>query len=361
MSLINQVLNRLEQRGAHTAPDQTLVRAVPPQAERRRVKLVALVTALSAVLVTAAWLLTTTKQKTAEQKSAEQTPVQRLAAVGELQSPVAAVPAPVEDVILQPASKKSFELSAVPLHETLRESRTAKPPVSAEDHPAVAAQTPKPAPMANKPATLKPAATRDSGANALPLKQISRTQQADTEYRKAAVLQQQGRDSEALAGYDAALKLNAQHEGARLAQAVLLVENKRSADAEHLLQEGLQLKPAHSGFSMVLARVQVERGNLDQALETLQRNLPQADDKADYQAFYAALLQREGRHEEAVSHYQIAVQLAPNNGIWLMGYGISLQAMQRIEEARTAYRQALTTRTLSPELTAFVQQKLQDF
>lgn len=29
MSVINQVLNQLEQRGAHTAAEQTMVRAVP--------------------------------------------------------------------------------------------------------------------------------------------------------------------------------------------------------------------------------------------------------------------------------------------------------------------------------------------
>jgi len=59
-----------------------------------------------------------------------------------------------------------------------------------------------------------------------------------------------------------------------------------------------------------------------------------------------------------VTHYRIAVQRAPNNGIWLMGYGISLQAVQRSEDAQAAYRQALASRSLSPELTAFVQQKL---
>ncbi len=34
MSLINQVLNELEQRGAQTASEQTLVRAVPKQIGR---------------------------------------------------------------------------------------------------------------------------------------------------------------------------------------------------------------------------------------------------------------------------------------------------------------------------------------
>ena len=192
----------------------------------------------------------------------------------------------------------------------------------------------------------------------LPLKQISRAQQADAEYRKALVLQQQGHGVEALAGYETALKLNAQHDAARLALVALLIENKRSEDAERVLQEGVKLKPPQIVFSMALARVQVEQGKLDQALETLQKNLLHADDKADYQAFYAAVLQRKGRHKEAVDHFQVALKMAPDNGVWLMGYGISLQTVERIEEAKTAYKQALATQTLNPALTAFVQQKL---
>jgi MSHA biogenesis protein MshN len=41
-----------------------------------------------------------------------------------------------------------------------------------------------------------------------------------------------------------------------------------------------------------------------------------------------------------------------------MGLGISLQAENRIGEARDAYLRAKTTGALSPELTAFVEQKL---
>ena len=80
--------------------------------------------------------------------------------------------------------------------------------------------------------------------------------------------------------------------------------------------------------------------------------------KADYQAFFAALLQRQNRHNEAIAHYQIVLQLAPNNAIWLMGYGISLRAVQRNAEAKDAFKRALETQTLSPELREFVQQKL---
>ncbi len=358
MSLINSVLNKLEQRGVHSMPNQTLIRAVPEHAENNWVKPVLLAVFAAMVVAGILWLGLQMRQRPVEVVRVAAIPVP-VSAVASAASGVASELPEAEP--LPPASKLSFELSEVPGEpepEPPRENKKAKPVAS---RPIVVAQLPKPAAAEHKPVESKAPIVSVPAAGDMPVKLVSRTQQADAEYRKALLLQQQGHAAEALAGYETALRLNTQQDAARLAMAALLVESKRSADAERTLQEGLQLKPAHIGFSMALARVQVENGKMDQALQTLQRNLPQAEDKADYQAFYAALLQRQERHKEAVDHYQIAVQLAPNNGVWLMGYGLSLQAVQRIDDAKSAYMQALATRTLSPELTAYVQQKLKGF
>jgi len=356
MSLINQVLNRLEQRGAHPVGEQTLIRAVPEQAERNWIKLALLAFSMAAV-AGGLWLGMQMWPPSVEQV---RQPVDVIALPASAVPGVASSGVPEAEPLL-PASKLSFELSMVPVAEPLPEEKVAKPAQPApERHAAV--RPPKSSPAVSKPAEIAPPPVTAAVPIAEPpIKLVSRSQQADAEYRKALLLQRQGHAAEALAGYEAALKLNAQHDAARLALAALLMEGKRSTDAERVLQEGLQQKPTHIVFSMALARVQVESGQIDQALDTLQKNLPRADDKADYQAFYAALLQRQGRHKEAVAHYQVAVQLAPNSGVWLMGYGLSLQAVQRIDDAKAAYLQALATRTLSPELTAFVQQKLNGF
>ena len=126
------------------------------------------------------------------------------------------------------------------------------------------------------------------------------------------------------------------------------------------MREGLNVKPENVGFTMLLARLQVERGALEEATATLEKSLPFADTRADYRAFLAALLQRQNRNEEAAAQYQVALRYAPGNGVWLMGYGISLQALQRKAEAKDAYRRALDSKTLSPELQSFVQQKLKE-
>ena len=53
MSVINQVLNQLEQRGAYTAPEQTMVRAVPQS--RRSFTMPLLAFALALIAGFAAW------------------------------------------------------------------------------------------------------------------------------------------------------------------------------------------------------------------------------------------------------------------------------------------------------------------
>ena len=192
------------------------------------------------------------------------------------------------------------------------------------------------------------------------MKQVSPEQRADAEFRQAVASMQKGHIADAIAGYRAVLRLDAGHDEARQALVVLLLESKQGAEAERILQDRLNAKPGHTGFAMLLARLQVEHGAFEQAVVTLEKSLPFADAQADYQAFFAALLQRQSRHKEAITHYQIALQLAPGNSIWLMGYGISLQEVQRTDDARDAYKRALESKTLSPELQAFVQMKIKE-
>lgn len=407
MSVINQVLNQLEQRGAHTATEQPMVRAV----SRTRRDSVMPLLAIGLVLIAgiAAWQWVSSRKPDVMPVSvapkagnpqptegwAELTPPMADDAQGSYElekskvqkQSAASAASPAPEVLaggkpaesLAPASRLSFELSSVPLPSSLRpfepSSRTlvlseAKGPGQAlkdgrsnaakKSVPAAglkagtAAPADRPQPI---PATAAKAADQASDSD-VPMKQVSSAQRADAEFRRAAGLMQQGRIADAIAGYEAALRLDAGHDAARQALVALLLEDKRNADAEKVLLDGLKNKPEHTGLTMLLARLQVERGALEQAISTLEKSLPFADTQADYRAFLAALLQRQNRNEEAITHYQIVLQHAPGNGVWLMGYGISLQAVQRNAEAKDAFQRALDTRTLTPELQAFVQTRI---
>jgi MSHA biogenesis protein MshN len=359
VSVVNQVLNQLEQRGAHIATAQTMVRTVPHI--RRSFNMPILAFALIFIAGIAAWqwiqarkpdsaadsVAPKTVQGASPSGVAGNTLVSNELAKSALPLQPAGIVEPASDVapINLPASRLSFELSSLPLPSAIR---------SPEENPVVSAEPAK--------ATAKPQSTTtvEKPNGVLPMKQVSPVQQADAEFRKAAALMQQGRIDDALAGYKAALRLDAGHDAARQALVALLLKGKHGADAEHVLQDRLNSKPDHIGFTMMLARLQVERGAIAEATATLEKALPYANSQADYHAFLAALLQRQDHNDEAIAHYQTALQFAPNNGNWLMGYGIALQAAKRNAEAKDAFKHALDTQTLSPELQAFIKKKIEE-
>ncbi len=211
----------------------------------------------------------------------------------------------------------------------------------------------------------KPQKTTDAIISNKQIKEITPSQQAENEYRKALESLQQGHMTRALESLAHALQLDASHIAARQAIVGLLVEAQRFDEAEHQLQAGLHLDPNQPGLVMMLARLQVERGDTHAGLGTLQRGLPDAmaradyvTEQADYQAFLAALLQREGQHGAAIKHYMQALNKTPQSGIWLMGIGISLQAENRLPEAQEAFNRAKASNTLRPDLQMFVEQRL---
>lgn len=355
MSLLNQVLNDLEKRGANAPLADMPIRAVHAQGKSYLWAYVAAGVVLVGVSAAGWWVL---HRAAAVQPSLVATvapapaaalPVSQVVEVSQPQvaSQVAVVETPsAQEYLVSP--RLSVELSSIPLPNSLRD----KPPVEL----AAPIQEVAPPVAANK----SNSRVEPMGSVTKQLKVVSPQQQAENEFRRASLLAQQGRFKEAAAGYEAALRIDPAHDMAREALVAVLLESKLNANAEKTLQEGLKQNPKQTHFAMLLARLQVERNALPVALDTLEKALPYADQLGDYQAFMAALLQRQNRHKEAITHYQIALQLSPNSGLWQMGLGISLQAVQRKEDARDAYKRAIESRNLSPELQAFVAQRLKE-
>lgn len=351
MSVINQVLDQLDRRGAHAALKQNMVRVVP-QARRNTFNL-ALVLAGGLLLVGLGALTWWALERDTTGNLPQAASVVRLIASAPVSSvagevEVASVVAVVDELAVAPEQ-------VLPATHQRHEARAE--PVAARDVKVKPESKVEPVKVANKKIE-SPQVADAQTMMSMPLKQVSRAQQADAEFRRGIALMKQGRSVDAIASYEAALHLDAAHDAARQALVALLLESKRALDAERVLKERLETKPEHTGFAMLLARQQVERGEVDMALATLERSLSYAEAQAEYRAFYAALLQRSNRHPDAATHYQAALKLQPNQGVWLMGYGISLQALRRDTEAKAAFQRALESKTLSPELQAFVQQRL---
>jgi len=183
------------------------------------------------------------------------------------------------------------------------------------------------------------------------------SQGAENAYRRALASLQDGRVGEAIAGLQQTLRANPRHEAARQTLVSLLIENNRGDEAMTQLQQALSLDPRQPALAMLLARLQIERGK--GGIETLQRTLPYATGNGEYHAFLGGALQRQGRLREAAEQYETALRTAPNNAVWWMGLGIALQGEKRNGEAADAFRQAKSLGTLSPDLQAFVERRLQ--
>ena len=214
------------------------------------------------------------------------------------------------------------------------------------------------------PAKLVVAAKSPSHSNnSSILKQISPEQKSGNSYRQALANLQQGRVAEAQSNLAQALEANPANQEARQTLAGLLLDNNRNDEARATLAAGLAIAPEQTNFRMALARLQIELGDKSAALTTLEQGQAYANNNADYQSFLATLLQRANRHDEAISHYKTALSMnaSPNNSSSansLVGLGISLQATGKLENAQEAFTRAQSVATLSPELAQFIDQQL---
>jgi len=354
MSIVNQVLNELEKRGANAPLGEATIRSVAPRQQSRLPLYALLALMLLLLLVAARWYLGRTEISVPEKSVVMAPSLSSTVVPASTQSATASVP----------TVSAATSASGVPGASPSVDSLHGKPllEVKSEEEPVVVPEVKKPARnKAERPRAIVEDEDGSLSTESLEqLKKVSPQQRAENEFNKANQAVRESRTNDALAGYENALLADPTYKPARRAWAGLLVSLKRNNEAEPVLQRGLKRDSHDAGFAMLLARLQVERGDVSLALDTLQKTLPYAGEQADYQSFVAALQQRQGRHDEAVAHYQIALKLVPNNGLWLMGMGISLQALQRKEEARDAYQRALATNGLSAQLQAYVQQKLKE-
>ena len=182
--------------------------------------------------------------------------------------------------------------------------------------------------------------------------------QAESEFRRAVNLVNQGRIAEGMDGFRRALEIDPGHEAARQTLVALLIETKRVDEAALSLQEGLAADAGNTGFAMLLARIMVESNDIPTALLVLQRHAAPPDRNPDFHAFAGALYQRLDRHKEAIEQYQAALRLAPSAGVWWLGLGISLQAVGRAKDAQEAFTRAKSAGNLAPDLLGFVDQRL---
>jgi MSHA biogenesis protein MshN len=315
VSLINQMLRDLDQREASAQERNGLaaqVRALPR--ERRFPWASMLPIAIGAALAAlGAWLAYDANPVPPP------APPPSMPAQAALAMPVLVVPMPTEpvEVAAAPAAAPAAAFSPAPVTKpSATASIKSQPSRDAESHPLPVVVAP--APVADVPVPSVPPAQIDKR----PLAPAANT--AEAEYRKALAAYRQGRQNEAIEGFQAALRLDGRHVAARQALLSQLLEQQRWPEAQAAAAEGLALVPAQPGWAMILARLQVEQGQVAEAERTMATYAAAGERSPDYQAFH----------------------------------GLLLEKLQRPQEARAAFIRARDLGNLPPELAAAVEQRL---
>jgi MSHA biogenesis protein MshN len=362
MSVINQMLQDLERRRAGAAEGAAMpnqVRPLPavPATAGKSLFIGVGVAAIVILVAAASWWL---KSSPAVSPPALQSKPPVVPAPSALETPPVPSRTPATSPHPAVAAAKTADERAAPVE---KKQAQLPPGVSAR----AADKSVAPAPVTAATAAAPPAAIEPAprlrtdfapgSINKQPRPDSPR-ERADVEYRRATAALSQGRADEAEEALRAALAEDPTYDGARQTLVGMMVEQKRVDEAKRLLQDYLVSRPNHLGFAMLLARLQLDRGDGTGAVTTISRTLPYAGDNADFLGFSAALLQRAGRHPEAADQYRAALRVKPDAGVWWMGLGISLQASEHPGDAVDAYKRALSTGSLSPELQSFVEQKI---
>jgi MSHA biogenesis protein MshN len=260
------------------------------------------------------------------------------------QKPVAP-PAPAAPA---PAPVAAAAEASPPTSDALRLAVQIETPLKESVPEPVKAQAPKPAAA---PAAKPKPPTVDKRART-----PSATDIAEAHFRRAVLLLNHGRVSEAEDQLIAALHADAGHQAARQTYVALLLEQSRTDAARRVLQDALALNPAQPTFALALARIHTEQRDYYAALEVMDRTGSIARN-ADFQALRGAVLQRLARHGEAVEAYRNAIRGGAQPATTWVGLGISLEASGRKAEAAQAYRRALAAGPIAAEAREYAESR----
>jgi MSHA biogenesis protein MshN len=351
MSVINKMLQDLDRRQAlGGAPDAAVVRPSITKAGGREWFWRILVVLLTAALAWIGWVaiqllprkplatdLAFTAAAQAHSRAAIRTAPPAIKPAIEEVKPAPEPPKPAVE-----STSESLRL-ALELQTPIRERAEPEPVKPQPAKPAaVAPAKPKPAPAVN--AIDKRDRLRSAADN------------AETHFRRAALLLNHGRVSEAEDQLVAALQADPAHAPARQTYVALLLEQQRIDVARRLLQEALAINPAQATFALGLARIHAEQRDYGAALEVMDRAGSVARN-ADFQALRGAVLQRLSRHGEAVSAYENAIRGGTQPATTWVGFGISLEALGRRPEAAQAYRRALAAGPIAAEAREYAESR----
>ena len=169
---------------------------------------------------------------------------------------------------------------------------------------------------------------------------------------------QQGKINNAIELLQKVLAFDSFHIQARETLATLLIKQQKYDQAISVLEQGRIKHPEHASFVLLLARIHTERGQDPLAIVLLEEINPDVASNSDYYALLAALYQRGAQYKKAALVYEKLLSVYPGKAVWWMGLGLSLQTTERKQDALSAYKKALVSQGLNPDLKRFIQTRI---
>ena len=272
-------------------------------------------------------------------------------------APQPSAASPETSANVQPQGKEAArEAETLRLAQSIQTPITDRPEASSAPKPEPAKPTPR---KAEGPRTVAPSVAAPSARSGVDKRVRAKpgSELAEAQFRRAAVLLNQGRVSEAEEQLVGALQADPTHVPARQAYVALLLEQQRSDAARRILSDALAVNPSHPTFALAMARILAEQRDYPGALDVIDR-AGSVGSNADFLALRGAVLQRMQRHPEAIEAYHASVRGAPQPGTTWVGYGISLEAVGRKSDAAQAYRRSLGAGGLTREVRDYAEGRI---
>jgi Flp pilus assembly protein TadD len=346
MSLINEMLNDLEERGGSGRASG--VRATAHARASGTARALVGVLALLVVLLgaTIAWLL--------QPASSASVPAEPVVTLQEAPSLPQRDAAPAE---------KSLPLPADGVAESMNSPAIESPVQTVEDiaPPAVNALSDDDATSTSKPDVVDATPVPEEQ----PANSVIVRRHEPTAAEKAARAGRDGHAALRLGDWTTAARLLGElvalepaNDEAREGLAVALASQGRIAESDGVLLDGIAVGAAPARFAKLRARLQAARGDLGAALDSLSIAVPAAANDPEFHALKAALAQQAGHHETAAEIYRVLTALDPANGTWQAGLGMAFDGLGDSDGARAAYAHASAAGELDPALRAHVERRL---